>query len=432
MLAAGCPRSATGTHARSLRVVRADVWNDQVQDVVEFYAAWVPCSRDYRADRARAMRLLAGRKRCGDFKQPKFADAGLPKSSLDGQRPTVLAGPRAGEPHESYRDRWPKELRRKLRLSPGEQLDAVGLVKRLGKRRGESDPHYPSLARVAAEPWLRRIEKEGRLQPLKEACEKLRVKGLRIVGEGNYRYFPYEGTVLYKDRHADLSRELGLEAHDLDAVAAALAELGGGPSLSLAGACRRRRRDGRGAFAIEVRARTPCLLASARRFRGQRGKDRRRPQRRADLCGRGRPAGAAARRPLPGLRRRLHDLFADLPSEHGALSLSVGVAIGQFTDDLQDLLEHGRAAARAAKGVDGKDALAVHLQKRGGAAVRVRDRWASDLDRRLLELASLMGDKAGGKGDSPIFAANWDSPRRKKIGLSRGGGKGDSPRQFPP
>ncbi len=250
-------------------VVRADVWNDQVQDVVEFYAAWVPCSRDYRADRARAMRLLAGRKRCGDFKQPKFADAGLPKSSLDGQRPTVLAGPRAGEPHESYRDRWPKELRRKLRLSPGEQLDAVGLVKRLGKRRGESDPHYPSLARVAAEPWLRRIEKEGRLQPLKEACEKLRVKGLRIVGEGNYRYFPYEGTVLYKDRHAELSRELGLEAPR--------PRCGRGGARGtrrrakpLSGrACRRRRRDGRGAFAIEVRARTPCLLASARRFRGQ-------------------------------------------------------------------------------------------------------------------------------------------------------------------
>ena len=53
-----------------------------------------PRSPHYQRDRARVMRLLAGRKHCHDFKQAKVNDAGLPKSSLDGQRATVLAGPK--------------------------------------------------------------------------------------------------------------------------------------------------------------------------------------------------------------------------------------------------------------------------------------------------------------------------------------------------
>ena len=75
-------------------VIRTNIWDDQVADVIEFYAAWVPRSDDYQHDRARVMRLLAGRKNCRDFKQPEFNDTGLPKSSLDGQRPTVLVGPK--------------------------------------------------------------------------------------------------------------------------------------------------------------------------------------------------------------------------------------------------------------------------------------------------------------------------------------------------
>jgi CRISPR-associated protein Cmr2 len=48
-------------------VIRTDIWDDQVHDVIDFYAAWVPRSADYRHDRARVIRLLAGRKNCRDF-----------------------------------------------------------------------------------------------------------------------------------------------------------------------------------------------------------------------------------------------------------------------------------------------------------------------------------------------------------------------------
>ena len=181
-------------------VIRKDIWKDQVDDVIEFNAAWVPHTdpKTYREDRTRVMRLLAGRKNCHDFKQPGFNDAGLPKSSLDGQRPTVLVGPKPGELRETYRDNWPE----KLRLSPGEQLDVVGVTKRLGKKQGKNDSRYPSVARVAAETWLHGVRGKATFAELRNACAA--VRRLNKVAEPKYDYFPYEGTVIFKDRHADL------------------------------------------------------------------------------------------------------------------------------------------------------------------------------------------------------------------------------------
>lgn len=184
--------------AEASRIIRQDIWDDQVNDLIEFYAAWVRRTADYQADRARVMRLLAGRKNCRDF-LPANGRAGVPKSSLDGQRESVLqAGDRAN---------WPKQLR----LSAGEQLDVVGVTKRLGKKEGENDARYPSVARVAAETWLRGAQSRDRdkLQRLKDACQKLVAKRLNTVREVNYQYFPCEGTVIYKDRHADLKKRAG-------------------------------------------------------------------------------------------------------------------------------------------------------------------------------------------------------------------------------
>ena len=42
-------------------VIRTDIWEDQVDDVIEFYAAWVPRSDNYQHDRARVIRERADR-----------------------------------------------------------------------------------------------------------------------------------------------------------------------------------------------------------------------------------------------------------------------------------------------------------------------------------------------------------------------------------
>ena len=129
-----------------------DIWTEQVDDVVEFYAAWVPLQtpEEYQTARAHVMRLLAGRKNCRDFKQAE-PHPGLPKSSLDGMRDTVLCGPAKDEDPQTYRASWPKATRRKLRVRTGEQLDVVGVV----KRTAEGTKPYPSVSRVAADPWIR-------------------------------------------------------------------------------------------------------------------------------------------------------------------------------------------------------------------------------------------------------------------------------------
>jgi CRISPR-associated protein Cmr2 len=127
-------RFADEAYTAALKIIRPEVWYDQVEDVIEFYAAWVPATSDYRTDRQKLMRLLAGRKNLRDFLPAQGRDQGLPKSSLDGQRATVL----------QRRKKFPSQYR----IREGEQLDVVGLVKR---QAGGSRP-YPSVSRVAADP----------------------------------------------------------------------------------------------------------------------------------------------------------------------------------------------------------------------------------------------------------------------------------------
>jgi CRISPR-associated protein Cmr2 len=369
-------------------VVREDTWSDQVNDVIEFYAAWVPRSENYQQDRARVMRLLAGRKNCRDFKQPDLSDAGLPKSSLDGHRPTVLVGPRSGESRETYRDNWSSGVRKKLRVSTGEQLDVVGVTKRLGKKKGEGDPRYPSVARVAAETWLRGIHKQGKLQPLKDACGKLVARGLNIVREEKYDYFPYEGTVVYKDRHPDLRKELGLGNHEFDEVAEKLGKLSGDPLPYVAVLIA----DGDGMGAAL------STLESVETHRTLSGKLAAFASGAKDIVAEhsGMLVYAGGDDVLAFVpvhtclkcARALRDRFR----QETGITLSVGVAVGHFMENLEDLRDYGVYAEKAAKAVDGKDALAVHLHKRGGSLVRVRGRWETGLCDRLQRFAELIRD----------------------------------------
>jgi CRISPR-associated protein Cmr2 len=79
------------------------------------------------------------------------------------------------------------------------------------------------------------------------------------------------------------------------------------------------------------------------------------------------------------------------------LTLSVGLAIAHFMENLEDLLEYGRAAekhAKTPKAADGpqadRDGLAVHVVKRGGGPVTVRANWTERPDDRLATLAGLL------------------------------------------
>jgi CRISPR-associated protein Cmr2 len=69
-------------------------------------------------------------------------------------------------------------------------------------------------------------------------------------------------------------------------------------------------------------------------------------------------------------------------------TLSVGIAVGHFLENLEDLLAYGRAAEKhAKKEKPDRNGLAVHLHKRGGAPVTIRKQWTANLDKRLTRFA---------------------------------------------
>jgi CRISPR-associated protein Cmr2 len=86
----------------------------------------------------------------------------------------------------------------------------------------------------------------------------------------------------------------------------------------------------------------------------------------------------------------LHDDFGTRLTKYGNPTLSVGIAIGHFMENLEDLLQDGRDAEKAAKKVEGKNALAVHLHKRGGAPIHIRSKWDDKPHKRLTEYAKLL------------------------------------------
>lgn len=206
-----------GKHAHQLR---ENIWQAQQNDYVEVQYAWAAFSGSHDDDYLRASQLagqtLAARKATRDFEplavnawaEPHF---GLPKSSLDGARETVLP--------ENVR-----ALRKKLHLSDSEQLDCLGVVKRLC---GDPDQFTP-ITRVAAHDWIEQIKTHAYFDSVKQAYELLVKNELatRVCGnEGIYADFPYDGQFLYSSRlAAERERSKANEADQslLDNLQAAL------------------------------------------------------------------------------------------------------------------------------------------------------------------------------------------------------------------
>ncbi|GAB4362720.1 MAG: type III-B CRISPR-associated protein Cas10/Cmr2 [Methylohalobius crimeensis] len=177
--------------------LRHDIIERQQKDMLERFANWTALTEDYNDARNTLDRLSAARKNTRDFhataSDPKAAPFfGLPKSSLDGRRETVL----------------PKDLndteRRKLRLGQGEQLDLPGLVKRLAERNRSEQ--FTAVTRIALDPWLRLFSSPTDMEKLRGIFEQAKSDLgdafiTRVTGnEKIYRDFPYDGELLYPDR----------------------------------------------------------------------------------------------------------------------------------------------------------------------------------------------------------------------------------------
>jgi CRISPR-associated protein Cmr2 len=174
------------------------VWNEQIEEVLEFYAAWAPLADGpggYRTARTGVEQALAARKNLREFRPWRHERADAPKSSLDGGRVSVL----------DDKNRDGREFRR-LQISRGEQLDAIGLVKRAGF---EPDQFVP-LVNIAAVPWLAKADANAgaKLEMLRLACRRREIHRVDRPGLPLARQFPFDASALYPSRWAALFKEL--------------------------------------------------------------------------------------------------------------------------------------------------------------------------------------------------------------------------------
>ncbi len=186
--------------------LRDEVWNAQVGDLLEGFSAWVeiPAGVDgYRHASAQLGATLAARKSTRDFVPARpISTLGLPKSSLDGALETVL--PDAQDWHDHH------HARRQLGLSRGEQLDALGVTKRMAGNVEQ----FTAYSRLAADPWIRTLDK-GQQAALREAYEPLVAQQLatRVTGNhGSYDEMPYDAQMLYDFRLDNALAEKGEQA----------------------------------------------------------------------------------------------------------------------------------------------------------------------------------------------------------------------------
>lgn len=390
--------------------VDGTLWKMQVDDVIEFYAAWTEFTElTYRQKRHRVMRLLAGRKNLRSFK-PAAGKRGVPKSSLDGARESVLK--------QGLDSKQKQKRAQELNLSVnGEELDVVGLTKRLagGKKA------YPSAARLAADPWLRRAQQEQELfTPLLDHAHSLTQK--EVVSRISSIYvqfssFPVDGTAVFASRYPSIAKEAGCDIDELEPLGKAVKDLTrliGEPSPYLVLLQADGDRMGSAISTLQSPDEHRQFSRTLSTFAQKARKIVQENHHGASVYTGGDDvlallpldkALSAARE----LRETFCSLLKEFPSEDGPPTLSVGLVIGHFMEPLEDLRSYALDAEKAAKKPNEKinadknnrfgerNGLAIAVHSRGGSPFIVREQWTADedsLDKRLVQWSKLFSERA--------------------------------------
>ena len=372
--------------------VREEVWNAQIGEVLECYVAWVTFrGDDYQKASRKLGAVLAARKATRDFRQcPILATQGLPKSSLDGAMETVLP------------DRLLAHVRLQVGLSDNEQLDALGVMKRLSGNVEQFTPY----SRIAADAWVETLTEDQQrcvgkaYEPLVKLGHAARVRG----NNGAYDALPFDAQMLYPSRlDAELSNADGEDRQAAENLRNCLRKIRRGSAvgepvpyavilkadgdrmgelLSRATTAKQSRQISRAlhGFALEVRE-------IVRRYRGH-----------AIYTG---GDDILALLPLTqalGCAKKLAETFGNsLVEIAGALAvspptLSVGLGIGHFMQPLGALRDRAEHAEELAKGNDTetpRNALAIALGIRSGGEHHLRIRWDDEAALDDLERATM-------------------------------------------
>lgn len=396
-------------HAKRYGLLRPNVHPHEapdavIEDFLEFYAAWSRFDEEseYRSARRMADDSIASRKLLRDFSS--WQGSSLPKSSLDGFRETILVRNK------------PKEGSTRYRLTPNEQLDGVGVVKRMGGKPNQFIP----ITRVAFEPWLQRITQglargeaggSSSLETLMKECracfEELDRGAAKWMKEG----FPFDAQIFLEGQwpRIEYDKPEAEETH--------------GPSV----------RFGFDYVATLLRKVTPpfpyvaCLVADGDRIGRLLDENFTTAAEHRACSALLAKFSAQARTTVESHCGLLiysggDDVLAFLPVEHAVAcaealrctfsahfenlpegkrpTMSVGIAIAHVLEPLGRILDLARDAERFAKTGDRlplreqRDALCIVLDKRSGGTLRVRERWTQ---KPAQSLQQLVDDFASGR-----------------------------------
>lgn len=435
----------------------------QVKDFLEIYGAWVPLEDGgYIPARKRVDSLLTARKSLREFSKaihlPDWKDrGGLPKSSLDGGRESVLLPEFRGGTKE------------KQGIKEHEELDALGWVKRHGKKLGDeggSRPAFDSLSDLAADPFLRgtlknpeawtKLEELARLfrrPALWEHIPKIasRYDGCPLDNLGSSILFLSRTRVLLeeikgKGNDQQINEKILKCIHSIYSIMGmdsgplqyAAVLIGDGDNMGgTISSLKDKKRHKDFSRALDKFARTAKEVVEIHMgnliYSGGDDVLAFVPLDQALEC-----AQALQQSFGKGMERIFHDK-TDRPT------FSIGMAIVHHIRPMGLSLETARKAERLAKANPGKNSLAIILEKRGGAPIQINQHWGSGFGfvGRLLDwtechikdlmpdrfayqlkvLARELGDRLEWKGIEPENSQAYEFLRILSRKQSKGGSK---------
>jgi CRISPR-associated protein Cmr2 len=355
-----------------------------IDDLVEclWAALPLPSDHDYAQVRKDLDALMAARKNTRTF-SPVQGGSSLPKSSLDGQRETVIF--KAAD--DTLTD---EQLRHQYDIKRGEHLCGVGLFKRwghIGKRKG-----FPSTSHIAALPLLHRMEKQHNdmnlLKKHWQTClEHYRAQQPETAREeyiSGYKEHPilkyHDGSILFEEHEAlqtfftNIASVLHMLPGQLKPPPYYALLLADGDNMGKA--------IDHQQTVDNHRALSQTLAGFANRVRTMV------EQHEGALIYAG-GDDVLALVPLhavlecaTALAESFNKCMQEFSFEDTPVTLSVGIAVAHHIEPLTDALNLARRAEQSAKKVPGKNALAVAVSKRSGSETIVQGRRQS-LSRRL-------------------------------------------------
>ncbi len=371
-----------------------DLAEKQLEDLIEFY--WTAVEFDgsgenYPEARKKVEYLAAARKNTRQF-SPVNWGLNVPKSSLDGKRESVT--------YKSSRGMKTQELYKNFKIREKEQLCGVGLLKRNGVVNDEQDnrlDRFASTSHIAAKPFLQNLTDAEAFRKFKNSLLDLGVNSSEfhsVPSEQEHNIFgTADGHLLYEERMRDyfdekdkiskgkeIVRDFLINAFDnkspLPYYALLLAD---GDNIGEAIDSKK--------TPDEHRKISEALSNFAKSVKEIVNKDH---QGSLFYAGGDDVLALVPLHTVLSCAEKLNKTFAEClkdfeyndkqSNEMKKPTLSVGIAVTHHLEPLSDALELVRKAEKTAKDIDGKNALAIIVDKRSGTARTIKGQFAKNKD----------------------------------------------------